>query len=733
MISYDWDIFTSNSALFFVCLVYLRLHSRTVLNYCNKVEGERELIKKCSYPLDLELATRPCLHSNASQELVEFGGRLYQLGLTKFPSSVYLHTRYIVFMIFVLKRKIEQLEENSGEPSAANMDIAKLKLVKQVQLVIKKTLRMEPRLDHQFFFFYIATLLEQNALTEEAGETSMSLLRAIQFKRDLGAAKLNLMDTNDYMRYFWKEASQDTIDVDRLSYLSDMVHYHSKTSEAYFKRTLSEFPNCNIALVLYTDLLRLTFNDDKQAKIVEENVKRARDALEQARLMQAGISKDNEESSSAINLYSAIAANISHESSTKNPILRKLHVSTKILAIAMCVVIIMSSMGYCGLYIYTKVILRNLNIVSISEFGTIRTLGQKIAFVARQLEMQQVFGLGSSSNEDIKNNLVQLSSSMRELITSVKYTKLKVMPDAEVDWNDDDIDLTIRTSDGSPHSSYTSLDRLWSAYTAFGTILGSQNLSSFTVIPPKTLSLNVSTPFLGHPQWSFIVDNGHKNLFEHSWHLTRDITHHFQSILAGNKQVFLVILGVVLALPVLASIIAVVPLFSKVKRERHKVLEMFTLLDREVLIEMMAKAKAEDIKLKIKGVKTSHSNSIHSHADSSDHSEKDFTDFESLGSLGSSVSTLAPWWRLAVFYLIALLILLAILLTTTLFAYSACDLAYTYSVELNYAESRSSTVKRLAGLSQEIIRRDSVIWPDMADLQNLVLEELKFVSGFCRA
>jgi hypothetical protein len=128
---------------------------------------------------------------------------IFEEGLKRFPASDFLHARFAVFLVFVMKERLETLNSESQ----SNIDCMK-KLDKQVSNqvaeIIKKIFRMNPLLDLQYSFFYVAAKFEQEQYAEDAGKARFGVIESIRFKHDVKTALYHHRLANETILSFWK-------------------------------------------------------------------------------------------------------------------------------------------------------------------------------------------------------------------------------------------------------------------------------------------------------------------------------------------------------------------------------------------------------------------------------------------------------------------------------------------------------------------------------------------------
>jgi hypothetical protein len=213
--------------------------------------------QRCRFPIDVEIASRHCLDSKHS----DVGRLLFELGLLKFPKSVFLNCRFAIYLVFIdkptshlistaiqlqsegvlptiddlggSKARLDGINENespihvspnSNREYSEDSRVKGIKLANtshhaiiacqggawnenkrqsRIEKLLKKTFLKSPALDLRYIFFYLVVELEQHFCAQEAGEQELKLLDSIRFKHESQLARYHHQEALKAKFQFW--------------------------------------------------------------------------------------------------------------------------------------------------------------------------------------------------------------------------------------------------------------------------------------------------------------------------------------------------------------------------------------------------------------------------------------------------------------------------------------------------------------------------------------------------
>ncbi len=111
------------------------------------------------------------------------------------------------------------------------------KTTRQIRVIIKRTFRLQPRIDLHYCFFFLITQLDRMKSAEEAGDNKMDIIDSIRYKHDLRAAITHHRRANEAIFAFWRAAaSTEEQNSWQLSRLAEIFYTNLTSAEWYYKR-----------------------------------------------------------------------------------------------------------------------------------------------------------------------------------------------------------------------------------------------------------------------------------------------------------------------------------------------------------------------------------------------------------------------------------------------------------------------------------------------------------------
>jgi hypothetical protein len=243
-------------AAFFAYIAHRRLSAFDPKRVLKSKDIIEELGSKYLTPTDVDLAARYCIESEKNIEMTLLGVRIYEDGLKRFPKSIFLHARCAIYLVFVVKSRLEEVLNHALYPQRSNKTVNSVviserdvkeaqanlnKTMRQIKAIIRRTFRLRPEIDLHYCFFYLITRLEQEQSAEEAGENKLYLLDSIRYKHDLRSAITHHRRANEAIASFWRAAHQEETENQwQQSKLADIYFSQCTSAEWYYNRLMMQ-------------------------------------------------------------------------------------------------------------------------------------------------------------------------------------------------------------------------------------------------------------------------------------------------------------------------------------------------------------------------------------------------------------------------------------------------------------------------------------------------------------
>jgi hypothetical protein len=360
-----------------------------------------------------------------------------------------------------------------------------------------------------------------------------------------------------------------------------------------------------------------------------------------------------------------------------------------------------------------------------------RRYEQELVYQVRQLELDATFGAADLSLPEIKH---LISDHSETLAHRLRFAR------ADSRYNDDDklkqtwtgnkASVTSRTSRGVP------LKRMMDTATLFDIVIGNgATLSTINTTgmnqPPQPFQRGKPHLFNTSAHWSGVMDNAPIELSHLTETIVSETARAHRDNVKADQTILIVLLSIVASIPILLTVLVVVPSFVKVKKERKFVFGMLRRVPEEVLNELYLKHKAIGSTLKNDSSDKSSSYSSSTGGTSSNLDLGNLTE-SSVMLIMTRFSNAPTWIRLIFTYSLSLFLLMGVLFASVLLSYQVSVDLHRSSGEIGRAANRIGCVSEIMALTQEWIRGDAYVWPNITYLTQSIdsqIDQVCFLAG----
>ena len=711
---------------FFAFLSHLRFHQLDLRRFMELEDGAEQLVSLCRLPTDVDLATRYCLESE-DLAVLQYGIVVYEQGLRKFPKSTYLYSRFALFLVFVVRERLESLTAATGEEEN-KITIQISKITRLIRHVIRKTFIMKPYVDLHYCFFYIITLMDQKKSAEDAGEDKLDIIDSIRYKHDLRSARFHYRKANEAAFQFWKSVERGSNIWNQVN-LADTHRTHSDKAEWYFKRLLLQFTKSTLVLELFTAFLRQIMNDEKGANDLDAQMNKMlerREQIENGEHVSEPDLTDSDDQGHANDtiVYTTLVTSVGRAGERKQNRKRWFAAADRV-ATWMITTVTVLLVGLIFVYAFSNSLFKGSQIQDISNMGSIRLASQEIAYWSRQLEMAATFGISDTSIPKIQEKLFSKADVLMDTISGARQDSVAKNEAVLSDWNDQDILQFNRDSHGRTFRSLSDIGTIYNVLASDAILVGSMNVTQYQTSPPLSLRSNQSHMFVGQTHWSYVLDNGPREIMLHTWHVVLSTTEATKEMVRASQRIQITLFIIAALVPLLTIFAFVIPSFMALIQERIYVVGLFRKVPEEAVLEMISRHKA----IRITTINDDDGRESVISRGTVDQSEVAEEQGIKLPMLLNHLDETPSWIRMMAIFVFSILLLLLVLALSAYFVFSASSFLFQSSDEINYADSRLGLVRRISLLSQELVRADEYVWPEREELREILHGEIEQVRA----
>jgi hypothetical protein len=679
--------------------------------------------KRLYFQTDYELATRVYCSKIVGVDEMLTAVSIFEEGLKRFPASDYLHARFAIFLVFVMKERLKTLNSESQ----SNIEYMK-KLDKQVSNqvadIIKKIFRMNPLLDLQYSFFYVAAKFEQEQYAEDAGKARFGIIESIRFKHDVKTALYHHRLANETIMSFWKSTRLEQEQREHLiPYLAQEFHKHSVTGEKYYNRLLQQFPNSEYLWDHYILFVGDVFRDEKRVA-----------QLEQQRKVQHNKSESDVTGSNVSvrdgNLYSTLAQGLGKDNEVSKS--DKWHLKSQALWLTMACNLILLICGQIFLVIYSDL----KPSPEVSAMASTRRFGQTTLFYARQVEIFCNHGHNYIST----NSLATLQSQILNLSLETASVSFRVKQDPAARtftplrdaWNAKTGTQFVRPVPWIKRNLSIDAMSFIDAYVSHGVKFASTDLKNCVRDVPLPLNVAGIQPsaLVDNSDWTFLVDNAKLNYLLSQFGVVSAIQELHHNTVDHDRNVLTIVYACASGIPLLVTILFVLPAFRSFKQERVAIANLFLKFESRGIEAILTQRKETLLNVPQHGTRLSDQTENRKRSKMSLSSENSF-DMTEISNSGLSKTTRhSPQSKMLVWYFASMCVLLAFMAGIIAIVYQTSEFLRTTANEANWNAARRSLGARMVALSQELIRNDTSIWENREEIRSYLGEHLNLVIYF---
>ena len=707
---------SSGIALLCAVSVYFRMrYIGSLRRFVGQEDGGREAVDRCRIPFDVELLVRTCLERRSLDEII-VAIDLFDAAFEKFPYNAYLFVSYSRFVLYVAK-PVFQSEVKS------RYENVKKRSIHQVNTTLKNLQAMKAKPDVRFYAFALKMTLDLPDISLELGEKRLaSPIRAIQYQADFARARSHHFKAHHAIRLFWNHVKLAEPDQSVLDFLSSKISSHTETASRYYDSLVNEFPNAANPFRAYSLFFKTILKDEETANEIAQNIPRIEAYRNEHNKSVNTLDMDLEgDDPNRTEIAAQMLSKTYGRSRGAAGPKRQLQLTTRLLAFMM-LTCISFCIGYGGLFLYQKSIFANYDMEDINTLGTIRTIGQDFVVQSRKLEMCLTFGICEKSLSEMQTDLRAVATNYTNAVVKGGRGTLSKIPFVLEQWTETDISVLVRSSTGEFSSYQTDAKTLFFGLSNAATNFGFENITSLQASPAlTTFNASQSSKLLGNTDWFFMMDNGVQTVLPHSWHIVNAAASGYHMNLEKQQRNILIAAYLIILGPLLLGAMLIFPIWKRANDDKAIVFNLFTLVDQESLLEVLAGLRTLNQGFGGDG-KSMSSSHLTTESDYSMDNNDGFT-----SNALRATSKMSSSRQLAWAFGIVVVSLIAGISVSSVLTYNTCDLLHKTSIEMNYVGSREVTATRLLALSQELIRGDPLMNYNRTTIREMMDDEIEQV------
>jgi hypothetical protein len=405
-------------------------------------------------------------------------------------------------------------------------------------------------------------------------------------------------------------------------------------------------------------------------------------------------------------------------------------------------------LGLIIIYAYGTRAFLETKVLEATKMGPARLLSQEITYRARQMELFCTF------HDDVKvlpitviqQKLYDDGDVFMQLFGDVRTNPDFFTPKSIQTWTNESIPIVRRDPVGYAFNRQLDIVNVLNLFGSYASDLANLDFDNLNCTSTRLKDLyngnQIEHKFIGVASWSFLLDNSAKPVFDSLFKAIEVSNLDIGTLLQQQQVLFLAICLSSGILPFCITICLVIPTFSRLKRERKAVMTIFCNLPKEVIQELaeVSKTSVHRLEASTSESATKGNNRFDRQGttgsiggDSSrfgssklDNSSNGSDNVTSLDDTTGKIHKTFPSWMIVIFFFSGgMLALFSVLVSSTILMYSASQDAFRSATEIYHAGTREAETFRLLVLAQEMIRRDSYVWPDSDKLAEIYKESIE--------
>ncbi len=480
----------------------------------------------------------------------------------------------------------------------------------------------------------------------------------------------------------------------------------------------------------HTSFLRQIMYDEKAALELDMHLSRlqkAKTELTSQLLAEQDFDADDDENDES-NLYDTLAVTLGNKKKWRHSSRYFASVNRVYYAMVMSITILIC--GVIFLYCFSTLTFLGNQTVDLGAILGARRCEQELVYEVRQIELSATFGPAVADFPEMKlrklmsHNAHTLGSILRDTRSDDRYQNDATL---HQEWTGNIVPIITRTSNNKR------INKTMDTSTLFELVAGNAAILSALDYTPQYRSTGggfvrgVPHYFNKSSHWSMVMDNIPTTLNKFTHDIVWNTARAHRKIVEADQAVLISLLVIAASVPLLLTVLVVVPSFMQVKRERRYVFSLFRRVPEEILSDLFIRHKSIGNTLKNDG---NDKNSSYTSSTGGTNSNIELgmnSDVSAIYYL-SRFSNAPSWIRMMFIYTVSIMLLMAVLFTSVLMAYNTSAILYRTSGEISRAAERIGDVTEIMSLSQEWIRDDDYIWPDKSKLKHMLKKQIDMVS-----